>query len=312
MRILSSRCPTNPVPEETKEAGLIVHKKAPIREETSRRQLISTILLAVVLFQFVYLPGTFSGNNMVALWIVLLSLTICSLVALFQHIGRLTVASILLIVVIDLECTLLLFMSSTRLDVGSLTFYNVLILPELIAVCLLPAASVFPIAIGNTLFIALDITFQPHTFALTQLLGSSMAYSVILQPIGLQLLVAMVAYAWIRATSSTDELVNDAEEEIKLLRCESERKQQVDDDIEQLSQTLVRAANGDYQARMNVTQDNAAWQISQSLNLLLERLQKVDQVAQKYRRLQVQENRRLRAQVSWLTEVCDTVTNGRN
>src|SRR5207245_1463190 len=134
-----------------------------------------------------------------ALGTVVLGLLICGVAMLFNRGGRATVSSILLIVVIDLGCGLMLLTSPNGLDVANLPVFDVLIVSELIAVSLLPAVSVFPVALVNMLFIIGDIIFQPHTPALNVLLSSSMAYDAVAQPIGLQIIVAVVTYLWVRS-----------------------------------------------------------------------------------------------------------------
>src|SRR5712692_8895255 len=275
-------------------------KSAPLamRESPRRKQLVSTILLVVAGFQFVNLPGALVDAHPFALGTIVLGLLICGVAMLFNRGGKAIVSSILLIVVIDLGCGLMLLTSPMGLDVANLPVFDVLIVSELIAVSLLPAVSVFPIALGNILFILGDIALQPHTSALNQLLASGMAYDVIVQPIGLQIIVAVVTYLWVRSALRAIARADRAEEVAELQQRDAERTHQLESGIQQLLQTQVRAANGDLMARANLGQDNVLWQVGVSLNMLLTRLQKAGREASRAE----YENQQLRGEVARLKE----------
>src|SRR5258708_24040672 len=198
-----------------------------LRESARRRQLVSTILLVVAGFQLVNLPGALKDQSPLALGTVVLGLAICGVAMLFNRGGKAIVSSILLIVVIDLGCGLMLLTSPMGLDVANLPVFDLLIISELIAVSLLPAGSVFPIALGNILFILADIGLQPHTSALTRLRASGMAYDVIVQPIGLQIIVAVATYLCVRSSLRAIARSDRAEEVAELKRRDAERTHQL-------------------------------------------------------------------------------------
>ncbi len=125
-----------------------------------------------------------------------------------------------------------------------------------------------------------------------------MAYDVIVQPIGLQIIVAVVTYLWVRSALRAIARADRAEEIAELRRREAERTHQLETGIRQLLQTQVRAANGDLMARANLSQDNMLWQVGVSLNTLLTRLQKDGREASRA----AYENQQLRAEVARLTE----------
>jgi hypothetical protein len=283
---------SNVLPEIPQSAPLRV------REVARRRQLVSTILLVVAGFQLVNLPGAIIDRSPLALGTVVLGLVICGVAMVFNRGGKGIVSSILLILVIDLGCGLMLLTSPNGLDVANLPVFDVLIVSELIAVSLLPAVSVFPVALVNMLFIIGDIIFQPHTPALNALLSSSMAYDAVAQPIGLQIIVAVVTYLWVRSALRAIARADRAEEVSELQRREAERTHQLETGIQHLLQTQVRAANGDLAARANLSQDNMLWQVGVSLNMLLTRLQKSGREASRAE----YENQQLRREVAQLTE----------
>jgi len=277
------------------------------RESARRKQLVSTILLVVAAFQFVNLPGALVEAHPLALGTIMLGLVICGVAMLFNRGGKAIVSSILLIVVVDLGCGLMLLTSPMGLDVANLPVFDVLIVSELIAVSLLPAISVFPIALVNMLFIVADITFQPHTPALHQLLASSMALDVVAQPIALQIIVAAVTYLWVRSALHAIARADRAEDIAALQHREAERTRQLETGIQQLLQAQVRAANGDLTARANLSQDNLLWQVGVSLNMLLTRLHKAGREASHAG----YENQQLRREVARLSEALQEARAGR-
>ncbi len=278
-----------------------------VREITRRRQLVSTILLVVAGFQLVTLPGALIEKSPPALGTVVVGLVICGVAMVLNRGGKGIVSSMLLILVIDLGCGLMLLTSPNGLDVANLPVFDVLIVSELIAVSLLPAISVFPIALVNMLFIIGDIIFQPHTPAMNMLLSSGMAYDAVAQPIGLQIIVAVVTYLWVRSALRAIARADRAEEVSELQRREAERTHQLETGIQQLLQTQVQAANGDLTARANLSQDNMLWQVGVSLNMLLTRLQKAGREASRSE----YENQQLRREVAQLSEVVREARAGR-
>src|SRR5207245_8385274 len=118
--------------------------------------------------------------SFIAIGTILLSLALCGVAILFNQLGKVTVVSLLLILVVDLGCTFTLLMFPRGLDVGELPAFDVLLVSELIAVSLLPTLMVFPVATSNILFIITIISFQPHTPELNLILSSNSGYTVVL------------------------------------------------------------------------------------------------------------------------------------
>lgn len=133
-----------------------------------------------------------------------------------------------------------------------------------------------------------------------------MAYDVVAQPIGLQIIVAVVTYLWVRSALRAIARADRAEEVAELQQREAERTHQLESGIQQLLRTQVRAANGDLTARANLSQDNILWQVGISLNFLLTRLQKAAWEASRAEN----ENQHLRWEVARLTEALRGVGAG--
>jgi len=274
--------PTKDAPRSP--ARITTNRGIAVREEARRKQVVSAILLVIVLFQLVDFPGAIMMHSFTAIGTVLLGLVLCGVAMLFNQFGRVGLVSILLILVVDLGCGLMLLTSPMGLDAGDLPVFDVLIVSELIAVSLLPAVSVFPVALSNILFILAVLALMPRTPALNMMLASDMAYNTIIQPVSLQIVVAVVSYIWVRSALRAIARADRAEEiaqlqrrEAELLRHEAERTRQLDMGSEHLLQVLVRAANGDRMARANLPPDNLLWRVGNGLNLLLTRLRRAGQ-----------------------------------
>jgi hypothetical protein len=159
-------------------ASVSVAQSAASRERVRRGGLASLILLVVILLQIASLAIVLVSHDYRSLPIVALSLVVCGLAIILNRIGMATIASALVIAVIDLGCGLLLLTTPNGLGVRDLPAFDVLVESELVAVLLLPAVSVFYIAAGNCLFIAGDILLQPHMPDLDQLVASPDVYNV--------------------------------------------------------------------------------------------------------------------------------------
>src|SRR5260370_31037556 len=255
------------------------------RERVRRGQLASMILLVVILLQLANLLDTVLSGNYRSLPVVAGSLAIRALAVRVHRQGSAAVAGILVSTVIDLGCGLLLLTTPNGLDVGDLPAYDVLAESVLVAVSLLPPASVFPVALGNCVFILAALAFQPHTAALGRLLAAPHLYDVLSRPIGLQLFTAMVSSLWVRSAIRASARADRSEEIAELRRREAERSRQLEAGIQQLLETHVRASNGDFLARAALSRDNVLWQVGASLNLLLARLHRARDAEDELRRL---------------------------
>lgn len=188
--------PLNHVSMETLKKG--TGTVAIMREAYHRKQFVSGVLLVIVLFQLVNLPGALLMHSAMDIGTVFLGLALCGVAALFNQFGKITIVGVMLIAVIDLGCGLMLLTSPMGLDVSDLPVFDVLLVSLLIAVSLLPAISVFPVALSNILFIGAVIMLQPHTMEMSMVLNSNMAYDTLIQPVSLQIVVAVVSYIWVR------------------------------------------------------------------------------------------------------------------
>ena len=100
-----------------------------------------------------------------------------------------------------------------------------------------------------------------------------------------QFIVSIVAYIWVRGARLAILRADRAEEisalerrELERQQLEIERKQQLDTGIQQIIETHVQVANGNFGARAPLVKENILWQVAYSLNNLLARLQSYQQL----------------------------------
>jgi hypothetical protein len=284
--------PTEYAPKQ--EVELMKHTSIALREKARRKQIVGAILLVIVIFQLFELPGALMMHTAMDIGTVVLGLALCAVAALFNQFGKITIVTVLLIAVIDLGCGLMLLTSPMGLDVSNLPVFDVLLVSELIAVSLLPALCVFPVALGNILFTIAVLMFAPRTMELNMVLTSNMAYDTILQPIGLQIIVALVCFIWVRSALRALARADRAEEiaqlqrrETELLRREAEFNHIFTQGSNHLLEVLVRAANGDHAVRSTLNQDHPLWRIGNALNVLLTRVGRMANAEKEINRLQM-------------------------
>lgn len=265
---------------------IVKHFQGVLYESQAQKRIVDCILLLTVLFQLINLPTAVLAKSTLAFPLVFTTLALCGLAIILNHFGRKMLVCGLLMIIINLSCSLMLLTIPGGLDVGNLPLFDMLIASELVAVSLLPAENVFLVALLNIFFILVVIGLQPHTDALDHLLKSGTGYAVLVHPLSLQILVAVVTYLWVRSTQRALTRANRAEEIAALRQREVERKQQLDAEIEHLSRVLARVANGDRAARVTLSQDATLWQLESSFNLLLARLARSSQVEQEKQQLQ--------------------------
>lgn len=106
--------------------------------------------------------------------------------------------------------------------------------------------------------------------------------------------MSIVAFLWVRGATQALLRADHAEEIARLehdmaLQAEvvTDQKQRLDASIQRIVETHTRVANGDFSARVPLTDDNILWQISGPLNNLIVRLQRSRQDATTFRQMQI-------------------------
>lgn len=255
------------------------------RERVRRGQLSSTILLVMLLFTLSSLAAALIEGNRSLLFIMLPSLVVSIIVLLLNRLGKGLTAGIILVTGFELGYIVSLLRTPGGLAVSDLPRFDLLVEAVLLAVSFLPTKAIPWIALGNCLFIWADITFMPHTPDFGNLLRTS-SFTVIEDPIALQIIVASVTYLWVRSANQAIERADRAEVVANLQQTIADQKKQLDAGIQHILHTHVEIANGNFQARAPLAQDNALWQIAVSLNNLLSRFQRFGETEQALRQAQ--------------------------
>ena len=254
------------------------------REAYRRGKLISLALLLQLTIVILLLPtvGLFVNHALIpnlAIMVVLLCIAV-----LFNRKGRVIPAGILAVVGLDLSL-MLNVATYPALSSFLLPMLDLLVLPELFAVSLLPPIAVFVDALMHIVFIVASLTFLfPQSAELHALLQTSSLQDALARPIVIQLLVAVITFLWVRSALQAIERADRATSIAILEREMAEQgmlvtaeKQQLEESIRQILAVHTRAANGDYTMRVPLSQGNVLWEIGGSLNNLLNRLQRYRQ-----------------------------------
>lgn len=264
------------------------------RERIRAGRLSSIILLIMLFFGATQLPNAFSGTNHSFQLILLVAMAINVGAFILNRLGYVMIVGVTMVIVVEMAFILVVLTSPSPLSAGSLTTFYLIVLTELMAVSLLPPKSVFLVAFCNILFTWAAITFLQHTtdFKLTT---PSAYYNALASPLVLQGITAIVTYLWAKgARQAIERAERVAALEHTLAerdRAASEQKQQLEQGIQQILQTHVQVANGNFDVRAPLARENVLWQVAYSLNNLLARLQRATQAENELQRVGTEINR---------------------
>jgi hypothetical protein len=247
------------------------------RGRVRRARLASTLLLLITLIWLVSIPVFFVtlGSDPATLPVTVVGLLVIALLLFLNRRGWVAVVAWLLIGMIYLSELLILRNNGATLGTNEVAVFDLLVYAELLAVSLLPALSVFPVALTNCAFIMVAVfTLQPSSS--DSISHPAYVTNLLIEPLTLQLFVALVTYLWVASAEREIARADQAEQVADLERRAAEDRRQVDADTQQLLGTLTRVANGDVQARVALSQDRTLWQVGVALNTLLARLQGTD------------------------------------
>ncbi len=284
------------------------------RERARRGRLSSTILLVMLLFTLSSLVAALLEGNRSLLFIMIPSLIVSIIVLILNRLGKGMTAGVLLVTGFEFGYMVSLLRTPGGLSISDLPRFDLLVEAVLLAVSFLPARIIPWIAIGNCVFIWATLTFMPHKPDLANLLRTS-PFTIIEDPIALQIIVASVTYLWVRSTNRAIERADRAELVATLQKKIADQRKDLEIGIGQILNTHVQIANGNFNARAPLTQDNALWQIAVSLNNLLSRFQRFGETEQALRKTQYELQRtqnsllQARQEIARLTEFSQRATH---
>jgi hypothetical protein len=257
------------------------------RELARRSRLTSYIILGLIAGDLILIPvGGGDPTSLVAIIVVGIGLAIA---AVLNRNGWIVAAGTLLVLLVCGGIMGSLVASPLGLSVDDLPAFDLLAVTVVIAASILPRAAAFYVAAFDILLICLVFLAKTHASDLqTDILyyGSYAEGSAVLlaRPITLQIILAVVAYLWVRGTDDAIRRADRAEEIAAMEHSIADQKRQLDIGVQQILETHVRVANGDFTARAPMNQENVLWQIAASLNNLLTRLQRAGQAEYQLRR----------------------------
>jgi hypothetical protein len=187
-----------------------------------------------------------------------------------NRMGNLTLAGLLMVALADISLPAipatgavdLQHFGALYLSVGSL----------LVAASVLPAWTVFPLALANCGMVLSIIAFLPHSAAFNAVLRSNDAQQILAGPLLMQFIVALVAFLWAYSMLNALRRADRAEEIAILEQRELDRQAELEEGVRQLLEVHVRLANGDFQARAPTMRNPLLWSVGNSLNFLIARL----------------------------------------
>lgn len=270
------------------------------RDRVRRSRLTSWIILGLFVVALILAVASIGETSSLAA--ALGAVVGLVIIAIFNRVGWVTAAGLLLVLLLTaVVMSALISEPNGLLYLDALPGYDLLTIGVVVAASVLPRAMAFVVALFNSGLIVVDFYLQPHHSDLTADLTNPNSYpsptagilSILLRPIALQLIIAIIAYLWVRGTEDAIRRADRAEELAAMEHQMVEQRRQLDVGIQQILQTHIRVANGDFSARAPLTQDNLLFQIASSLNNLVNRLGRAAQSQFQLQRT-VQEIGRLR------------------
>jgi len=191
-----------------------VNASLELRELVRRGRLTSIILLAIIILLLATIPTTNFAGKINPLLLQILG-SVCGLYALavaLNRRGKVKLAGTIIVASTNIGFFFGLLAIPGGLDIARLPALDLLVIPVLLAVSLLPQGSIFPVAFVNGLYIWSILTFSHHAHDLTKILATGGYYSAVIRPIVLLLAVASVAYTWVRSANQAIVQADRAEE----------------------------------------------------------------------------------------------------
>ncbi len=262
------------------------------RERLRKAELTSFSILAVF-FLLVSLVSNSLAHPSTAQAVGVMALGLF-VAAVLNRAGRTRIAAYLVPSLLTLVIMLAIVRSQGGLQLALLPAYDLLALPVFLVSLTASRRATWVFAALGIAFVLADFVLQPHariTAAgangfddIQYAIGQVTWWGEVNRHVALILFAAL--FSWLGAWSVEAAIVraDRAEEVARLEHYVADSKRQLDQGIQQILDTHIRAANGDFSARAPMNQDNLLWQIAASLNNLLGRLQKTGQAEHHLRR----------------------------
>jgi hypothetical protein len=239
-------------------------------ERARRNTLASWIILGLLAMVLILIPaGLADPTTLVALVAAAVGLVVA---ALLNRFGQTTIAGVLLIVLILGAILGAITGSPGGLPLVDLPAYDLMVIAIVVAASILSSGSAFIVAGVNIILIVLDFNLQTYSTDLQRQLAQIGVLGLLARPVALQVIIATVAYLWVRGLQDQVRRADRAEEIAHLESLVADQKRALEYGVDQLSQAFVRSANGDYNVRVNIPQHNPLWGVGAQMNTFVQRL----------------------------------------
>src|SRR5437660_2411411 len=273
------------IPEPPAEASFV-------RREIARRvRLFSTVAFFFLVVLIIFFPACIFLPNHLVIYMDGLIIGITVFTILLNRLRRPFIAGIILVVASELVLTIVI-LTTLPFDETSIQLYDLYLIIDLLAVSLLRPQTIFALAFCNSLFIYFDLMYQQHTQVLANDLVTQFI-PVLVRPIGLQIIIAGVAYLWVRSSTRAmtradrAEMIAALEHTIAEERAYSEQaRTQLEESIQQLVKAHIEAVNGQIVAKIPYPPEaKILWPLIGVINSLWVRLQHTHQMEHELRQL---------------------------
>ncbi len=219
--------------------------------------------------------------------------------------GLVTMAGILVICFMAGGIWAYMLASPLGLTMGQLPNYDLLAVTVIVAASVLPRVSAFIVAAINCAAIIADYLLRPHNAnvvadAALYSSATQQTISLLVRPIVLNLLLAVVAYLWVRGTDNAIRRADRAEEIAAYQGREIQRTAALEEGVRYLHQTLASWAEGDFRQRVPPMPLPVLEQVRHDLNLFISLFTPSEQTGIELRRLQSEAHRLQMALDGWL------------
>jgi len=259
------------------------------QEKIRHARLAAFIVPLFMLFLLNLLPQAISSKSLVQV-VPLVEGEILCVVALFlNRRGWVHIAGILLLTQDIIGLTSAILTAPGGLTLNNLYRLDFTIVPDILVLSFFPANVLFLVFCINALQAWLLITYAHHDQVLAHILQTD-PFQIFSHIYALQLITAIALYLWAHSTELAIKRADRAEVIAAFERHEKERrereleqKRQLDAGIQQILQTHIAVANGDFTARAPLSQDDILWQVARALNNLIARIQRLSYDKQKFK-----------------------------
>lgn len=247
------------------------------REFARRNTLTSWIVLGLLAADLLLIPaGIGDPATIAAVGVAGVGILIA---AALNRYGQTTAAGTLLIVLIIGAVLGAISGAAQGLEVVDLPAYDLLVIAIVVAASILSSGSAFIVAAVNIILIIAHFNLQVPSHDLQVQIIQIGVIALLARPIALQVIIATVSFLWVRGLQEQVRRADRAEEIAHLESLVADQKRALDQGVEQLTQAFVRSANGDYNVRVNIPQQNPLWTIGAQMNTFVQRLGAANQAS---------------------------------